>query len=292
LWQNVTNVIAQDGWLLLAVIGLALLPAATSFPRASGGNPEFHQPDAPSVNLDARQKHLGMTPTQSRRHKTAAQIFNRSFWHLNHASAVTLAFLLLPFVLLGRTTPLFSLSAYYLIPLFPLMALGVANVVRPRRGAPITYVVATLFVTLALLPLTLSHIAQTREGFHTDIDPFLLNPQDAARAAAYLNDVADADDVVIASPGVAWSITARTADMQMPIAYRGTATPHLPANLPSNRWAFSPDYNAARFVVIDNLWRNWAMPNIPGVAEMVRDVAEWPLVFHAGEIVIYQNPER
>ena len=238
LWQNVTTVTMQDGWLLLAVIGLAL--------------------------LTIRSKHAGV---------------------------VTLAFLLLPFVLLGRTTPLFNLSAYYLIPLFPLIALGVANVVRPRRGKPVTYVIAAVF-TVLMFSSTLSLVTQIHDGFHTDIDPFLLNPADAVRVAEYVNANAAADDVVIASPGVAWLIDARAADMQMSIANRGTATPHLPANLPTDRWSFDPDYQAARFVVIDNLWRNWAVPNVPGVAEMMREVETWPLVLRSGEIVVYQNTEE
>ncbi len=38
--------------------------------------------------------------------------------------------------------------------------------------------------------------------------------------------------------------------MQMPIAYRGQATPHLPGNLPLERWAFDPSVERARFVIV------------------------------------------
>ena len=43
---------------------------------------------------------------------------------------IALALFLIPIVLLGRTTALFSLSFYYLIPLLPLVALGVASLIR------------------------------------------------------------------------------------------------------------------------------------------------------------------
>jgi hypothetical protein len=44
-------------------------------------------------------------------------------------------------------------------------------------------------------------------------------------------------------------------------------------------------------VIVDNLWRNWAVPNVPGVFEVLREVEAWPLVLRSGEIAIYQNPE-
>ncbi len=43
---------------------------------------------------------------------------------------IALAFFAIPIVLLGRTTALFSLSFYYLIPLLPFVALGVASLIR------------------------------------------------------------------------------------------------------------------------------------------------------------------
>ena len=43
---------------------------------------------------------------------------------------IAVAFFVIPIVLLGRTTALFSLSFYYLIPLLPFVALGVASLIR------------------------------------------------------------------------------------------------------------------------------------------------------------------
>ncbi len=130
-----------------------------------------------------------------------------------------------------------------------------------------------------------------RDGFHTDIDGFLLDPIAARDAAEFVNQRATSDDLIIASPTLAWMLHANVADMQMPIAYRGQATPHLPGNIPAERWAFDPSVEQARFVIVDNLWRNWAVPNVPGVADMLHEIEAWPIVFRSGEIVIYQNPE-
>jgi hypothetical protein len=134
-------------------------------------------------------------------------------------------------------------------------------------------------------------VGQVRNGFHTDIDGFLLDPRGAQAAAAFIQQHADAHDLIIASPTLAWMWSARTADMQMPIAYRQQATPHLPDRIPAERWAFIPDVHHARYVIVDNLWRNWAMPNVPGLSEMLKEIEAWPSVLRSGEIVIYQNPE-
>ena len=81
------------------------------------------------------------------------------------------------------------------------------------------------------------------------------------------------------------------ADMQMPIAYQGQATPHLPADLPRERWAFDPSVERAHAVIVDNLWRNWAVPNVPGVAGVLHEIESWPIVLRSGSVVIYRNPE-
>ncbi len=214
----------------------------------------------------------------------------------------TLAFFLIPIVVLGRTTALFSLSYYYLIPLLPFVALGVASLIRygtpwvtscfPRRYAALIVVGMVLLISWPFVASSLALFDQVRAGFKTSIDPFLVNSTDAERVVNYLNVRTGATDLVIASPALAWALDAQVADMQMPIAYSGQATPHLPADVPADRWAFKPDDHRARYVVVDNLWRNWAAPNVPGVVEMLTEVEKWPLVFKAGEIEVYQNPAR
>ncbi len=215
--------------------------------------------------------------------------------------AITLLFCLLPIVLLGRTVALYSLSFYYMIPLLPLVPLGMASLIRygvPRvieaigdtRARTVAYLlVGALVVTPFALSLTQT-IDQVRGHFNTAIDPFLITAGDAAKVADYVNRHVQADDVVIASPGLAWLITANAADFQMSIAYTGRATPHLPADAPRDRFAFDPTYRHARFVIVDNLWRNWAVPDVNGVAEMLEQVETWPLMFKSGEVAIYENP--
>lgn len=206
---------------------------------------------------------------------------------------IVLAFAALPFALLGRTTALFSLSYYYMIPLLPLTALGVASairfgvaVVRPHWRGVLAVGLGGLIGLLTIPPL----LHQVNTQFRSDIEPFLIDAPVARQAAAFVNAQVSATDRVIASPAVAWQIQAAVADFQMPVAFGGQATPHLPATVPADRWVFEPRYQTARFVIVDNLWRNWAVPNVPGVRDMLREVETWPRVFEAGNVTVYQQP--
>lgn len=228
-----------------------------------------------------------------------------------------------PLLVLGRTVALFNLSFYYLIPLLPFIALGVATLLY--QGGPLVW--RTIYVSLLLatkplawrrtkrlrrqflsLTATLMTIAlmvtpflmglrwlehDVRHELPTDIKPFLLNPADSRQVAAFVNQRVAADELVIASPGLAWLIQSNVADFQMSAAAVGRETVHLPANVPAERFLFNPHYRQAKFVVVDNLWRNWAMWNIAGVPEMLDDLqASWPRIFQAGDIEVYCNPKK
>ena len=98
------------------------------------------------------------------------------------------------------------------------------------------------------------------------------------------------NDVILSSPGIAWLLKANAADFQMSAAVKGQKTVHLPANLPLERFAFDPYYENARFIVVDNLWHNWAIWHITGVPEMMAQLESWPIVFASGDIQVYCNP--
>ncbi|MEP7359720.1 MAG: hypothetical protein ABI847_20885, partial [Anaerolineales bacterium] len=207
-----------------------------------------------------------------------------------------------PFVLIGRTVPMFSLSYYYMIPLLPLAALGlgagVERLFSAMQGIQRRHRLARLAVSAGVMGLALLAGAQavSRDWgqamgqIPTDIDPFLVAPAEARAAAEFVNARAAPEDVVIASPAVAWLVRGRVADFQMALAYSGAATPHLPANLPRERFAFDPRFERARFVVVDDLWRNWGAADVAGLAAELEGVrAGWRLVFQAGAVDVYER---
>lgn len=171
---------------------------------------------------------------------------------------MVLVFVLVPFVILGRTTPLFSLSFYYMIPFLPFAALGVASLflalLRLVRPKPVWVRTAVVSLIVVLIGWQVTQMVGAVNGrFITAIDPFLLPAADVVAATAFVNEHIQPDELVIASPTVAWAVNGRSADFQMMVAANSVATPHLPANLPPERWAFDPTIQNARFVIVDSL---------------------------------------
>lgn len=230
---------------------------------------------------------------------------------------LSLSLFWLPIVVLGRSAALFSLGFYYVIPLLPFVTLGVAALIE--RGVPqvvemaqaaglplvrrwgwrwlpdrLLAVTLGLVVILVLIAPFLSSAVMTagqigsRLSMH--IDPFLINPGDARQVARFVEGRLRPGDVVVASPGLAWLLSANVADFSMSLAAAGQGTALLPANIPPDRFAFDPRFTRARFVIVDNLWRNWGVWTIAGAADALEDVEAWSRLFQAGEIEVYCNP--
>jgi hypothetical protein len=208
------------------------------------------------------------------------------------AAGLALLFTLVPLALLGRTTPLHSLSYYYLIPLLPFAALGAAALLAALLRSTWPPLRAALAVFLALLGLAAlgQGLGQVRSGFTTAIDPFLLAPAEARAAAGFVAGQRAPGDLVLASPGLAWLLPGETADFQMALAHAGLPTPHVPADLPRERYRFDPSFERARFVIVDPLWRNWGVFNVAGLAAVLAEVEQWPVAFQSGGITVHARP--
>ncbi|MCK5347365.1 MAG: hypothetical protein KAR20_28340, partial [Candidatus Heimdallarchaeota archaeon] len=133
---------------------------------------------------------------------------------------------------------------------------------------------------------------QVRRNLKTDIDPVMVEVNDAQRVITFINERIDPEDVVLASPALAWAIKSTSADFQMAAAALGGETKHFPTDIPSDRFEFNPEYAQAEYVIIDPIWINWAVPNMPEVAEMVQNVMTWPMIYHSGLVEVYENPIR
>ena len=231
-----------------------------------------------------------------------------------------LTMFLFPLISLGRTTGFATgLEDYYLIALFPMIAIGVALLVwvgfpyvlrtfqdglrtlfsrwgwRPDGwlSARLVALAGSLGLFLLVISpffispaLTLRDVTQ---GFSPRIDPVLVSPGDAGKTSEFINQHVRKDDLVIASPAVAWAFAANAADFQQSLAAVGIATRHFPADIPADRFVFNPSLSLAKYVVVDRIWRNWGAANMPEVAAMLDEVADWPQVFSAGEFTVYQK---
>jgi hypothetical protein len=227
---------------------------------------------------------------------------------------VCLLFFWLPLATFGRIVALYSLSAYYMIPFLPFVALGVAALVdtalrnvwralsdmlrlwripaSARQGLALAFALLALLllVGVPLLPAVNTTLLEVHSGYRTPIDDYLANPRDVRAVADYMNTRAEPEDIVIASPTLGWLLRTNVADFQMTAAAAGRDTPHLPGDLPADRWAFPMAFTAARYVVTDPLWYSWGVIFVPGLTDMLADIETWPIVFQSGDLKVHANP--
>jgi 4-amino-4-deoxy-L-arabinose transferase-like glycosyltransferase len=227
-----------------------------------------------------------------------------------------------------RSTPVTGQGFYLLLPLLPLVCYGVAVFVmrafrftfaifqadfealwgyletrwlgrsgyEPRWRPHLKAIsVSLLLIFIVLTPL----LGVVGEDF-LSVSLTLLNQpdgvtrsvEDAGGLIVFLSRRIGHDDVVLASPQIGWALDARVADFQQSVAYVGGNTVHFPNNVPRSRFLYDVSLDNADYVVIDDLWRDWATKNIEAVNEMMETIRTWPVIYQAGEYQVYENPEK
>ena len=306
---------------VLGGLGLALLPLAAyslvmtlKAPQAFLFDWQFVFLRLSSLSLAEQIKTVAqnMTVLTAQDVWLAAALLGLFFIPHQHLKYTCLLFFFIPFIILGRTTPLFSLSYHYMIPFLPFVAIGLASLVHiatpviyqtfngtrtsaagtPRsvsgdkhkksafiRVHPRTKnLLATLLTfVFVITPFWYTNVLtweKIQTNWPSGITPFLLNPDEVREAAAYLNQHTTPDDIIIATPTIGWLLDGQPADFQMMLAAEQITTPHLPNNIPHDRWAFQPTLANANFVIIDNWWRNWGILHVPQLEEKLTEVED------------------
>lgn len=164
---------------------------------------------------------------------------------------------------------------------------AVYRTVRPRTGA------ALVFALVVALPFGLE-TARTAGSiatrFTTRFDWALVHDQEAARrTAAFVNARASGEDLVIASPHVAWMYQARASDFFQAVVWSGEPIAFYPA-LPRSRFAFPAGIEQAKYVVLDDFWERWVEVS-PALARLTAIVRRWPAVYEDSQFSVYANLE-
>jgi len=235
-----------------------------------------------------------------------------------------LFFLLLPILFLGRVLSLFGLSYYYLIPLFPFIAIGCAGFIEFCSIQTVKFlenasfralekfiyllnikkmhtdlnsisrflsaIILSTFVVPSIIFFGYLEKENITNGWQTTMDHLMINVTDAKSTSQFINQHVSPNDLVIASPAVAWMYDCNHADFQVSQAYSGNDTMHLPGDIPPERFLFPSNYQVARYIVVDPIWVNWAVEENANIASMVQEVETWPLVWATEKIQIYANP--
>ncbi len=216
-----------------------------------------------------------------------------------------------------------DLSFHRYLELLPLIALGAANFVLLAqrfltkqlqddwRGIAERWHTVSRFdllprilialVTLGLLmvPLIWSGlwdyylVSSPESPRPTRLDAVLARqPSDAVAVTDYVNQRTTRDDVVLASPSIAWRLQARAADFEQMLAFDGITTHNYGKGIARARFVFAPALDNATYVIVDNLWRGWATQHMPALQSYLQQIARWPRVLQRGDFDVYRNPAR
>jgi len=232
-----------------------------------------------------------------------------------------LTLLFLPLLVLGRSSGLAGLRRYSISPLFPLVTLGMANLIALglpwilrfaqstlqdafarikwlgssrrsdwlRRRLVALGSAGTVFL-LGLTPLLISTVDlvnQVQRGFRPENDWAYVPARDAAAAAALVNQRAAPTDLVLASPAVAWMLDAQAADFQQALAFDGQPSVDYPPDIPPERFIFEAGFDQAAYVIVDRIWMEWGAVHIEGVADMLELLGSWNRIGQQGDLEIY-----
>lgn len=167
-------------------------------------------------------------------------------------------------------------------------------------------VVSALVVFLAVISPVAIAAASDASGLATTLptrqDAYLATPSDAKAVANYVLAHAQSGDLVLASPEIAWMFDApndaaghqrilHSADILQALAQSGQAAAFYPANLPQSGWAYRVSLDSARYVIVDNLLRALAAPDQESaLIPLLAQVQQWPVAFEQGQYTVYERP--
>lgn len=125
------------------------------------------------------------------------------------------------------------------------------------------------------------------------VDKVLVNPRDALIVTEYVNQHVKPQDIVIASPHIAWRIKAKATDFEQLLAYHGLPSVNYYKGIPKERFTFAPSLENAKFVIVDPMLENWAIYSMPDLNDYYATVTgSWKLILEQGKIRLYLNPTQ
>lgn len=205
---------------------------------------------------------------------------------------------ILPILISGRTVALYNLSAYYMIPFLPFIAIGIASLIAfieqviHKQSKLIANLTASTLIAGIFIVALWGLVADIRYGFQIGIEQFLIDADEAHQIEDYIIDYAKEFDLIITSPTLAWMFDAQVTDFQIASLTSQSDSVHFPASLYPERFAYEVNYRKASYTTVGNLWRDWGAIHMPVVAAMLQDIqSNWLLVFQTENIKLYQNPD-
>jgi 4-amino-4-deoxy-L-arabinose transferase-like glycosyltransferase len=203
---------------------------------------------------------------------------------------------------------------HYLMHLFPIFGLGLANFILtafnrvrgvletdiaiwlkrlPRIASPLAGLTAIAVVFFPVMWMILSSFAMTVYStdylFTGNDDLHLINSQDAEAARTFINSRVKPGELVLGSPPLIWGLsTMNRADFLAALAYTGQK-PNNYIDVDQTRYVQNISLDNARFVILDPLAEEFAPKVLPGMQSWLDEIHTWPVVFESGDIRVYSR---
>ncbi|MEN4041156.1 MAG: glycosyltransferase family 39 protein [Anaerolineaceae bacterium] len=235
-------------------------------------------------------------------------------------SILTFLGVFIPLIFISRTFLTIRHSYYYFLPYTPLLAIGIGNFILQITSWALHFSqeVGNLFQAQKLSPLVQkmakvllfdmilffaiivpSFIViydlhnQVQDKLSTPFDHLFINLDELNAISHSVHQNLNKDDVVIASPAIAWAISGNTTDYQIAIAVNDSPTIHFPRGIPVERMLFDTKISNARYVIWDSILESWTDAQIPGV-ENWRSIifTTWKPVIRTENLIVFENPTR
>jgi hypothetical protein len=228
-------------------------------------------------------------------------------------------FLFIPLLIISRTVTIGFLGWYYLIPLFPFYAIGIGiliflfskamlslsgkmfdqihsrfpfrihqSILLFIRSANNLIFIIILLIAPVLLSIYLMQTQIRENAYANDLEPVLADSSEASEIVNYINNNSDPNDLIIASPSIAWALKGNATDYHITLAYMGLSTTYFQNDVSHNRFRFNPSYPNAKFIIIDNLWMNWGEENLKDLVTIRHFAEQYPVVFKTKQILVYK----
>ena len=186
-------------------------------------------------------------------------------------------------------------SDHMIIPLYPLFCPGLAvlldmifNMSLKYFGEKLKKINATvLTLILVFYPLGVILYYDTS----TFVNGEFLSVEDISTrymVADFVNSRVDKDDVVLTDSHLSRMINCKTSVLIQSAAFEGRPIAYMPSDLSGDRFLFNCSHKNAKFIVMVNGTREWAM-NQTALVEMMNEIQNWS-TNEINAYLIYRNP--
>ncbi len=226
--------------------------------------------------------------------------------------------LLIPLIIISRTFLTLHQSYYYFLPYVGFLAIGIGNFVlqiskwvhhfsqetvnllfaqkisqnTQKLVTSLLFELILLFTIIAPSGILIYDLnLQVQKKLAPPFENLLIDLDELDAVSKTINPMLQADDLIIASPAVAWAIKGNVTDYQISIAVNETGTIHFPGGIPAERMRFDSKIDNARYVIWDTILESWNETQIPGIEKWREEIFNhWEPVFNTESLIVFENP--